>query len=924
MEFRVLGPLTVSGDGRDLPIRGRHHPRLLAILLDQANRVVPVDRLIAGLWDGTPPESARQQIQNVVASLRRQLDDSGQRLETVGSGYRINVAPHELDLLRCKTKESEASRLREAGRPEGAGAALRSALDEWRGPAMADLEGRMIEAAARRLEEYRLALQEEWIDIELELERDPTVELRQLTADHPLRQRFTEQLMLALHRSGRTPEALQLYAELRERLADALGADPGERLRDLHTAILREDRSRSDAAAAPSVPLVPALLPPDIAAFTGRCEELASLDALLDADAARLAVLTGTGGVGKTTLAVRWAHLVADRFPDGQLFVNLRGFEPDSALNRAAMAPEAAAAVLLDALGVPHERIPADSESRFGLYRSMMAERRTLVLLDNAADAAQVRPLIPGGSGNVTLVTSRNPLFGLLAAQGAQAHPVEELSTVEARSLLEQRLGAARVGAEPEAVERIIERCARLPLALAVAAAKAAARPRLRLEVLVGELEAAAGLDAFSGDDAATDVRAVFACSYRGLDPEAARLFRLLGLHPGPDLSASAAASLLAGSVEDAQRSLRVLVREHLLAETVPGRYAFHDLLRAYATELVRGEAEREDATRRMFDHYVQNGRLAHDLAKADKDFFAVDPPLSGVVIEEFADLPGAMAWFGTERSTFLAVIDRAAATGRESIAWQLAWAFKEHVFRQGNWHDGLVTQRTVLEAAQRTGDLAAQMHAHRTLAVVLGHIGERERARLHLEQALALWTDGQEPLILIRIHLGLTHMLGRMGDHRGAVVHGRHALDVARRVGDERNEGRAMSALAWYYAELGRLDEASEFGERAHEIERRFDAKIGMAGTLDTLGVIRHRQGFPDLASACFDESLEIAGELDHRWLEAETLEHVGDLRLDLGDAEAAREAWRGAFERYEELGMTDTGRRIVEKLDRLGADGG
>ncbi|MEU6857288.1 BTAD domain-containing putative transcriptional regulator [Glycomyces sp. NPDC046736] len=914
MEFRLLGALEVVGDGGRVPVRGRHHPKLLAILLDEANRVVPVDRITAGLWDGVPPESARQQVQNVVAGLRRQLGPGGSRLETVGHGYRLRVDRSELDLLRCKDKAAEADKLRAAGDRVGAAAALRAALDEWRGSPFAGLEGRMIEAAARRLEEYRLALLEARFADELELGRDPSAELRQLAAEHPLRQRFTELLMLALHRTGRTPEALGLYAELRTRLAEELGIDPGERLRDLHTAILRD----KPAPPAPSTSTdAPALLPPGIPTFTGRCGELASLDALLAAEGTRIGAITGTGGVGKTTLAVHWGHGVADRFPDGQLFVNLRGFEVEGA----ALAPEEAVRVLLGALGVPHQRIPADPQARFALYRSIMSGKRALVILDNAADAAHARPLVPGGTGNVTLVTSRNPLFGLIAVQGAQAFSVPELTVEEARSLLAARIGRERIAAEPEATVRIIDRCARLPLALAIMGAMAVVHPQFSLGTIADELKFEEGrLDAFCGDDAATDLRAVFHTSYRGLDPVAARLFRFLGLHPGPEITAPAAASLLAVPVERARRALFDLLREHLLSEVEPGRFGFHDLLRAYSVELSRSDApdEREAAADRMFDHYLQNCDTAYAMTEGDRDFFTVEAPLPGVVLEPIGDLSEALHWFGAERRTLPAVIDRAAATGRGSLSWKLAWAFKEHVFRQGDWHEGLATQRTVLEAAQRDGDVAAQLHARRTLSVLLGHLGESEQAREQLELALELWDESQGDLLLARLHLGMTHLLDRLDDTEGAIGHGRLALEVSRRSGNERNESRALSVLAWNLTQIGRLDEALDHAERAMEIQTRFDAKVAMAGTLDTIGVIRHRQGRLDLALECFNRSLAMASELGHRWLEADTLTHLGDARAAHGETAGAREAWRGASERYAELGADETARNVREKLER------
>ena len=460
-----------------------------------------------------------------------------------------------------------------------------------------------------------------------------------MAAEYPLDEQVHAQLMVALYRTGRQADALSVYRRLRRTLAEELGIDPGQALRELETAILRQDPSLDTPAPAialrPAAPaaLVPAQLPPTVAAFAGRSTELASLDAILPRQgqggpgqdaAVVISVIAGTAGVGKTALAVHWAHRVAARFPDGQLYVNLRGFDPCGP----AADPAQALRGFLDAFALPPERIPASLDAQMALYRSLLAGKRVLVVLDNARDAEQVRPLLPGSPGCLAIVTSRNHLTGLIATQGAHPLDLDLLTPAEARELLARRLGTGRAGGEPEAVDEIIAGCAGLPLALTIAAARAATSPGFPLDVFAAELrEASRVLDPFDAGDVATDVRAVFSWSYRALSPDAARLFRLLSLHPGPDITVTAAASLAGIPAARARALLAELTRGHLLAEPRPGQYAFHDLLRAYATEQTHAHDDddaRRSAAGRVLDHCLH---AAHAAATLIDPYFAPVSP---------------------------------------------------------------------------------------------------------------------------------------------------------------------------------------------------------------------------------------------------------------------------------------------------------
>jgi transcriptional regulator with XRE-family HTH domain len=483
-------------------------------------------------------------------------------------------------------------------------------------------------------------------------------------------------------------------------------------------------------------------LPGAVPQFTGRADELDALTQILDGARAGgpgtvvISAIAGTAGVGKTALALHWAHQVARRFVDGQLYVNLRGFDPSGSALTAAEAIRG----FLEALGTPPERIPASPETQAGLYRSLLSDKQMLIVLDNARDEQQVRPLLPASTGCMVIVTSRNQLSGLAAIEAARLLTLDVLAHSEAVQLLAARLGARRAAAEPDAISRIARLCAYLPLALAVAAARAAARPALPLAVLADELINAAGrLDALDTGDPAASVRAVFSWSYRQLTAESARMFRLLGLHPGPDITVAAAASLAATGADDARRMLGELARANLIVEQVRGRYGFHDLLRAYASAQARAHdsgSERQAAIARMFDHYLQTGFGAALLLRRNRDTMTPPPPQAGVEPEEFAGFDQAMAWFQGEHRVLPMLVGQAAQSGLDLLVWQLGELLTTFFDRRGYWEGLRSAQQIVLSASVRMSDQDKQAAACHRLGQSCNRLDYRDEARAHFGQA--------------------------------------------------------------------------------------------------------------------------------------------------------------------------------------------
>jgi tetratricopeptide (TPR) repeat protein/transcriptional regulator with XRE-family HTH domain len=653
--------------------------------------------------------------------------------------------------------------------------------------------------------------------------------------------------------------------------------------------------------------LAPRQLPAAVPFFTGRAAELTALNAVLDAARAAVAItaIDGPPGVGKTALAVHWAHEVAAEFPDGQFYVNLRGFGFSEEVTPAGTAIRG----LLDALGIPAGRIPPDPESQAGLYRSLLAGKRALIVADNARDAGQVRPLLPGFPGCVVLVTSRNRLIGLAAADGARMITLDVLPEDKARELLARRIGTGRARAEPGAVGELARLCGRLPLALVVAAARAAARPAMPLDAVAAELaDTASRLEALRTGDPVTDVRTVFSWSIQHLGQEPARLFRLLGVHPGPDITAPAAAALLGIGPDGARAALDALAMANLAAEHRPGRYCLHDLLRSYAAEQAAGHepaTECRASIQRVLDYYLHAGHTAALLLNPHRvSVPTLAPPRPGVPSARLDGHQQALAWFEAEHQVLLRCVSLAAETGSDACAWILPWAMTEFLDRRGHWHEWASTQRTALAAATRLGDLAGQAAARRAIATACVRLTNYQQAHGHLAACLRLHQQlgDRAGEALAR------HSLGRVAEHQGhyadALGHEQQALGLFRDADDRDGQALALNAIGWYHILLGRPQQARNFCKQALTLYRRVGNLVGQAQAWDSLGYAEHQLGRLDHATACYQHALSVLRDLSELFGQADTLGRLGDTRAAAADFPAAQDAWRQALDILEDLG--------------------
>jgi DNA-binding SARP family transcriptional activator len=919
MKYRILGSLEAEADGNRVTVGGPREQALLAVLLLNANRVVQPAQLVDALWDEDPPATAVKQVRNAVSRLRGLLaaGEDSHGLVTDGAGYRLIVGEGMLDAALFEERIRKAAASASAGQVAKAAELLESALDLWRGPALAGVPGQAIGAAARAWNERRCTAAETYYDHQIALgrHREILVELSALATDHPLRERPTAQLMLALYRCGRRADALALFAGTRRLLADEMGLDPSQELQRLHQRILTADpaltmprTARDEGSRAPLAVAVPRQLPAAIRHFTGRRDELKALSSLLDEARQRggtavISAIGGTAGIGKTALAVHWAHQVADQFPDGQFYVNLRGFEPAGR----PVEPAEVIRGLLAALGVPLSQTPATPDAYASLYRTLLADRRMLIVLDNARDADQVRPLLPGTARCFVVVTSRNQLTSLVAAEGAEPLTLGLLSDSEAQELLARRLGPQRMTAEAPVADELITICARLPLALSIAVGRAASQPMLTLADLVAELrDTRSRLDALNAGDAAADVRTVFSSSYQNLSSAAARMFRLLGVHPGPDISAPAAASLAGIPPAQAHASMAELTRAHLLTEHFKGRYALHDLLRAYAAERARAhdsEAERHAALYRDLDHYLHTAHSAALLLDPTRDPLPLAAPRPGVRPDNIGADGQALAWFEAEYPVLLAAAARAADAGFDTHAWQLPWTVADFFDRRGRWPDYAATLSAALAAAQRGADLDGQARTHASLSRAYGRLGSYSEAVTHAQEALGVYRRLGDRAGQARSHLSLSVLSDCLGRGDEALDHDQQALSLYQAAGHRAGQADALNAVGWDYAQSGDYERSLALCEQALALHHELGNRRGEADTWDSLGYAHHELGQHALAQTCYRRALDLFRDLGDRLCEAEVLTHSGDAQHSAGDQEAAMSTWQQALAILDDL---------------------
>jgi tetratricopeptide (TPR) repeat protein/DNA-binding XRE family transcriptional regulator len=667
---------------------------------------------------------------------------------------------------------------------------------------------------------------------------------------------------------------------------------------------------------------VPRQLPAAVPHFTGRRAVLAELTAQLhnrDADnAVVLSAIGGTAGVGKTALAVHWAHQVAGLFPDGQLFVNLRGFDPSGT----PLSPADALRRLAEALGAEHERLPGSIEGLAALYRSLLAGRRILVVLDNARDAAQVRPLLPGSPACVVVVTSRSQLTGLIARDGAVRVAVDAMTEAEARELLARRLGAGRITADERAAGQVAERCGRLPLALCIAAARAAMRPDLPLARVAADLADAQGkLDVLAAaGDAQADVRAAFSWSYETLTPASRRMFRLLGLHPGPDISAEAAVSLAGAPPGRVARLLTELTESSLLSAG-GGRYALHDLIRAYAAELTGAHDSgtgRRRATRRILDHYLTTAATAARLLDATRLPTQTPPAAAGVRPEELTTSAQGLRWLDQEYAVLLRLVDLAAAAGFDVHAWQLPRALRSLFDWRARWEDWERTHRIAAQAATRLGDLRAQALTHLAWSRCDIYRNRWTDAEQHLHRARHLFGELADRPGQARVLVNLGVAASTAGHYQQATAWAQRAHALYTDLGDLAGQAGTLVNQGSYQYHLGALAPAMDLLHRGRDMFTALGDRNGQALAADNLGLVSHGLGDYRQAITCHQAAASLLAGLGDVAHQAESLNNLADAYHADGQHAMAIHACEQALAILTELRHADTAKTRA-RLRRL-----
>ncbi|WP_412543121.1 tetratricopeptide repeat protein [Longispora sp. K20-0274] len=869
MRVGLLGPVTVWHDGTALPLGPAMQRAVLALLALDAGRVVPVERLVDGLWGEEPPNRPSGLVQTYVSRLRALLRPAGLGIDLRGNGYVLDVPPDEVDVRAFRAL---AARGLDGADP----APFRAALALWRGDPLADLRGTpLLDRIRAGMVEDRLVALEACLDRELRAGRHREVlpELVELHEEHPLRERFLGMLLLALYRGGRQADALQRYTDARRRLADELGLDPAPELVALHARILRNDPDLcpepSPAGPPPRAERAPRLLPYDVRDFTGRAAEVAYLKTLAE-DTTRAVVISaidGMPGVGKTTVAVHVAHALSDRFPDGQLFLDLHGYTP----GRTPVDPGAALTTLLRGLGIPEKAIPADPDDRAALWRDELAGRRVLVLLDNAAHAGQIRPLLPGTPGCLVLVTSRRRLTTL---DGAEFLLLDVLPPDDALALFLSVAGEQPAG-EEEAVAEVLRLCGYLPLALRIAAARIAHRPH-RVGRLAAQLRAEhQRLAGLSIDD--RDVTAAFNLSYAELDAEQRRLFRLLGTHPGLDFEPRSVAALADRAVEDAENLLDDLVHAHLLQRAAPDRYTFHDLIRVYAADRATtedGAPERDAALGRLAAHYLSTAMTTvtdaglrpqgpNPVGGACPSAAVTAPVIAGTAAAGTA--AEALAWLDAERANLIATAH---------LEPRLSPVLARYLEINAHYGDAVVLHTRVVDATRDHPGIHA--HALRDLGQALFLLGRYDTALRQLSRAGDTYRALGDRIGEARTLESAGAVYGQRGDLDRSLAHVRLALQLYRAAGERHGEGGTLITLGTAHARLGEYDQAAAAWRQALTVNRELGNRHGEGSALTGLGIVYQRTGQFDLALEYLHQALDLHRSMGSRQGEGSTLNNL------------------------------------------------
>ncbi|MEU9359333.1 BTAD domain-containing putative transcriptional regulator [Streptomyces sp. NPDC048301] len=910
LRFEVLGQLRAWRNGVPLELGPVKRQSVLAALLLSRGTALSHERLLDAVWGHEPPAVGRKVLPTHINSLRRVLDPGGTPLaeSAIRSGkgwYRLVADGVLLDTDEFDEQGDAAVRTAASGDPASAVGQLTDVLRLYRGEPLAGLPGPMMSAERRRLRERRRTLRLERLRCLALLGRFGEIldDLDGLT-DSPDADRYDEALrallIRALYGSGRQAEALRAYEDMRIRLRDELGADPGEELRMVHAAVLQQDGTLLQSPVPASSPArVPSELPHDVPGFSGRTVELARLDALMSHEATAsapghpvvLSAIGGAAGIGKTALAVHWAHRVRDRFPDGQLYVNLHGFDHD----RSPLEPREALESMLRSLGLPASEIPPHHEAQSRILRSVLTDRRVLLLLDNAVSSDQVRPLLPASANCCTVITSRNRLGDLVSRDGAHALPLDLLRPAEARALLITALGTDRVDDE-HAVDELVRLCGGLPLALRVAAARLANDPALRLTDLAAEMSESSTLVALEPDGAGESLlRTAFMVSYRVLPPDARRLFRLLGLFPGADFTAGSAAALLNTELAPARRLLGVLVSAHLVEPVTAGRYRFHDLLREYAHARARTEetdAERGAALDRLLIWYLHTVRAAAGFAQ----FPELPRGLRASARSAVPSFSDPEQWLREERPNLLVAIEQAGRHGPRHVAWHLTSALFTHFWIHLPRRTWQAVARTALDAAEAEQDLFGQSAMHSSIAAAEWDRGHIRQAMEHATRALSIsrdlgWRAGEATALGLKGFVEWS--LAELGKARDDFTEG---LRIFRETGTRYFEGFGHTGLGMAYRDLGRLNEAAEHLERGVALGTEVTWWSSRTSVQVLGGVYWELGRFTD-ALDLVGPAMESKRTVGYRDGHAMMLDVVAKIHLDLGRHEEALEEAREAL---------------------------